>query len=196
MSAAVFLDRDGTIIEEFGYLNRLDRVVFFPWSIDAIRALNAAGFRVIVVTNQAGVARGYYDEAFVRATHALIDQRVRAGRAYIDAYYYCPHHPEGRVDEYRAACECRKPSPGMIRRAEREFGIDPARSFVVGDRWLDVEFGRAAGARSILVRTGYGLNEEARPDDAVRPDLVADNLMEAVAWILRVAPASVPAKRL
>jgi len=185
MSAAVFLDRDGTIIEESGYLNRLDRVVFFPWSIDAIRALNAAGLRVIVVTNQAGVARGYYDEAFVQATHALIDQRVREGRAQIDAFYYCPHHPDGSVARYRGACECRKPATGMIRRAVAEFGIDPARSFVVGDRWLDVEFGRAAGARSILVRTGYGLNEESRPEDAVRPDLVADNLMEAVAWVLR-----------
>ncbi|MBP1637045.1 MAG: gmhB [Acidobacteria bacterium] len=153
MSGAVFLDRDGTIIEEVGYLNRLDRVTFFPWSIDAIRLLNAAGFRVVVVTNQAGVARGYYDEAFVQATHAFIDERVRAGRARVDAYYYCPHHPEGRVPEYRRACDCRKPGPGMIRRAERELGIDPARSFVVGDRWLDVEFGHAAGARSVLVRT-------------------------------------------
>jgi D-glycero-D-manno-heptose 1,7-bisphosphate phosphatase len=185
MSAAVFLDRDGTIIEEVGYLNLLDRVAFFPWTVDAIRALNAAGFRVIVVTNQAGVAQGYYDEAFVRATHALIDQRVRDGGAQIDAFYYCPHHPEGRVPQYRTACECRKPAPGLIHRAEREFGIDPSRSFVVGDRWRDVEFGRAAGARSILVRTGHGLAEEARPEGAPRPDLVADNLVEAVAWILR-----------
>lgn len=185
MNAAVFLDRDGTIIEERGYLNRLDRVTFFPWSIDAIRTLNAAGFVVIVVTNQAGVARGYYDEAFVHATHALIDRRVREGKARIDAYYYCPHHPHGSIAAFSGPCECRKPAPGMIRRAEREFGIDPAHSFVVGDRWLDVEFGRAAGARTVLVRTGYGLNEELRPADAVRPDLVADNLAEAAAWILR-----------
>lgn len=185
MSAAVFLDRDGTIIEEVGYLNLLDRVAFFPWTVDAIRALNAAGFRVIVVTNQAGVAQGYYDEAFVRATHALIDQRVRDGGALIDAFYYCPHHPEGRVAEYRTVCECRKPAPGLIRRAEREFGIDPSRSFTVGDRWRDVEFGQAAGARGILVRTGHGLAEEARLQGPSRPDLVADNLIEAVAWILR-----------
>lgn len=185
MSAAVFLDRDGTIIEEVGYLNRLDRVVFFPWSIDAIRVLNDAGLRVVVVTNQAGVARGYYDEAFVQATHALIDRRVREGRARIDAFYYCPHHPGGRVEAYRGPCECRKPGPGMIHRAQRELGIDPARSYVVGDRWLDVEFGLAAGAASILVRTGYGLNEESRPPDGPRPALVADNLMEAASWILR-----------
>ncbi|MBP7569301.1 MAG: HAD family hydrolase [Acidobacteria bacterium] len=195
MSAAVFLDRDGTIIEEYGYLNRLDRVTFFPWSIDAIRALNAAGLLVFVVTNQAGVARGYYDEAFVKATHALIDRRVRAGRARIDAFYYCPHHPDGSVAAYRTVCGCRKPAPGMIRRAALEYGVDAARSFVVGDRWLDVEFGRTAGARSILVRTGYGLNEESRPANAPRADLVADNLAEAVAWILGVASASVPANR-
>ena len=181
---AVFLDRDGTLIKEVGYLNRLDRVEFFPWTIDAIRVLNRAGFRVIVVTNQAGVARGYFDEALVQATHGFIDERVRAGGAAIDAYYYCPHHPEASVAAYRDACDCRKPLPGMIRRAERELGIDAARSFVVGDRWMDVEFGHAAGARAILVRSGYGTGEEPRAEGAPRADAVVANLMDAVSWIL------------
>ena len=185
MKRAVFLDRDGTVIEEVGYLNRLDRVAFFPWSVDAIRVLNDAGLLVVVVTNQAGVARGYFDEALVRDTHALIDRRLAAGRARVDAYYYCPHHPQGSVEALRRECDCRKPRPGMIHQAARDLGIDVAGSFVVGDRWLDVEMGRAAGAHAVLVRTGYGQNEERRPGESVTADYVADNLMDAASWILR-----------
>ena len=184
MKPAVFLDRDGTVIEEVGYLNRLDRVALFPWSVDAVRVLNEAGFLVIVVTNQAGVARGYFDEALVNDAHALIESRLNAGRARIDAYYYCPHHPDGAVEAYRVACDCRKPQAGMLLRAAREHDIDLARSFVVGDRWLDIRMGQAAGAKTVLVRTGYGLEEEAQPDGVVA-DLVADDLMEASAWIIR-----------
>ena len=185
MKRAVFLDRDGTVIEEVGYLNRLDRVAFFPWSVDAIRVLNDAGLLVVVVTNQAGVARGYFDEALVRDTHALIDRRLTAGRARVDAYYYCPHHPQGVVESLRQACECRKPKPGMIDQAARDLDIDIPGSFVVGDRWLDIEMGRAAGTQVVLVRTGYGQNEERRPEEQVSADYVADNLMDAASWILR-----------
>ena len=185
MKRAVFLDRDGTVIEEVGYLNRLDRVAFFPWSVDAIRVLNDAGLLVVVVTNQAGVARGYFDEALVCETHALIDRRLAAGRARVDAYYYCPHHPDGVVESLRLACECRKPRPGMMRQAARDLDIDIPGSFVVGDRWLDVEMGRAAGATAVLVRTGYGRNEERRPEGQAAADYVADNLMDAASWILR-----------
>jgi D-glycero-D-manno-heptose 1,7-bisphosphate phosphatase len=181
---AVFLDRDGTLIEEVGYLNRLDRVAFFPWSVDAIRVLNDAGLLVVIVTNQAGVARGYFDEALVRETHALIDRRVREGGARIDAYYHCPHHPDGVVEALRQACECRKPKPGMIHQAARDLDIDVPGSFTVGDRWLDVEMGRAAGTTTVLVRTGYGRDEEAHPPGATA-DKVADNLMDAAGWILR-----------
>ncbi|HEY3384190.1 MAG TPA: HAD family hydrolase [Vicinamibacterales bacterium] len=184
MRPAVFLDRDGTVIEEVGYLNRLDRVAFFPWTVDAIRVLNESGFLVVVVTNQAGVARGYFEDAFVKETHAFIDGRLRGGRARIDAYYYCPHHPDGLVPEFTRPCECRKPKPGLIHRAARDLDIDLAHSFVVGDRWLDVELGRAAGTRTVLVRTGYGSDEEARPQDSAPADHVADNLMAAAAWIL------------
>jgi D-glycero-D-manno-heptose 1,7-bisphosphate phosphatase len=189
---AVFLDRDGTVIEEVGYLNRLDRVTFFPWSVDAIRVLNEAGLLVVVVTNQAGVARGYFEEALVRDTHALIDRRLAAGRARVDAYYYCPHHPQGVVEALRQACECRKPKPGMIHQAAQDLDIDVPASFVVGDRWLDVEMARAAGTQAVLVRTGYGQNEERRPDDQVTADYVADNLMDAASWILRRLRAHPP----
>ncbi len=195
MKRAVFLDRDGTVIEEVGYLNRLDRVAFFPWSVDAIRVLNEAGLLVVVVTNQAGVARGYFDEALVRDTHALIDRRLAAGRARVDAYYYCPHHPDGVVESLRRTCECRKPKPGMIHQAACDLDIDVAGSFVVGDRWLDVEMGRAAGTAAVLVRTGYGQNEERRPGDQVAADFVADNLMDAASWILLRLRAQGPGLR-
>jgi D-glycero-D-manno-heptose 1,7-bisphosphate phosphatase len=180
---AVFLDRDGTLIEEVGYLSRLDRIAFFPWSVDAVRVLNDAGFLVMIVTNQAGVARGYFDEALVRDAHAVIDRQLRAGGARIDAYYYCPHHPAAALEPYRVACDCRKPQPGMLLRAAREHSVDLSRSFVVGDRWLDVRLGQAVGAKTVLVRTGYGAEEEAQPDGVIA-DLVADNLMAGAAWII------------
>lgn len=184
MRPAVFLDRDGTIIEEVGYLNRLDRARFFPWTIDAIRNLNHAGFLVVVVTNQSGVGQGYYTEDFVRETHRHLDERVRAGGARIDAYYYCPHHPTARVEAYRRACDCRKPSPGMILQAVRDLGIDLARSYVVGDRWGDVDLARAAGAKAVLLGSGYASGLEERPGETHAADHVAENLASATAWIL------------
>ena len=182
---AVFLDRDGTLIEEVGYLDRADRVALYPWTIDAVRLLNRAGLPVIVVTNQSGVARGFFTEAIVDELHRHISALLAAGGARIDAYYYCPHHPEGHVDGYTRVCDCRKPERGLIDRAVRELDVDPRRSFVVGDRWLDVRLARAVGARGVLVRTGYGAAEEARPAPDVAADAVADNLMGATSWILR-----------
>src|SRR3972149_4109448 len=130
---AVFRDRGGTLIEEVGYLDRLERLAFFPWSVDAVRLLNHAGFLVVVVTNQAGVARGMFEESFVGEAHRYMDETLKAGGARIDAYYHCPHHPDASVAAYRRVCECRKPAPGMLRRAEREIRADLARSLVVGD---------------------------------------------------------------
>jgi D-glycero-D-manno-heptose 1,7-bisphosphate phosphatase len=180
---AVFLDRDGTLIEERGFLDRLDNLQIFPWTADAVRLLNRAGFTTVVVTNQSAIARGMIDEEFLAEVHRQIDARLAPAR--LDAYYFCPHHVESRIEHYRVACECRKPKPGMIARACRELDLDPARSFMVGDRWLDVACGHAAGTRSILVRTGNGAHEEARRPAAVAADAILNNLMEAVAWILR-----------
>jgi D-glycero-D-manno-heptose 1,7-bisphosphate phosphatase len=182
---AVFLDRDGTMIEDVGYLDSLDRVDYYPWTVDAIRMLNRAGLAVVVVTNQSGIARGFLNEAFVQETHRLIDARLAAGGARVDAYYYCPHHPAGRVAGFARACDCRKPGRGMIDRATRDHGLDPARSFVVGDTWLDVGLARAVGARGILVRTGAGAAWEARASSGLAADAVVDNLAAATAWILR-----------
>ena len=182
---AVFLDRDGTLIEEVGYLDRPERVALYPWSVDAIRALNRAGVRVVLVSNQSGVARGFFSEAVVERVHARIADLLGAGGAVIDAYYYCPHHPDGTIAAYARVCECRKPGRGLVDRAVREHGVDPARSFAVGDRWLDVALALAVGARGLLVRTGYGLTEESRPPEGLSADAVVDNLIEAAGWVLR-----------
>jgi len=187
---AVFLDRDGTLIEEVGYLDRPDRVILYPWSTDAIRALNHAGVAIVMVTNQSGIARGFFTEAVVDRVHRTIADLLAAGGAHLDAYYYCPHHPHGSVREYARACDCRKPGRALVDRAVEELGVDPARSFTVGDRWLDVELARKVGARGVLVRTGYGAAEEHRPAAGVTADAIVNNLVEAASWILeRVAGA-------
>jgi D-glycero-D-manno-heptose 1,7-bisphosphate phosphatase len=183
--AAVFLDRDGTLIEDVGYLESLDRLSFFPWTADAVRALNRAGLAVVVVTNQSGVARGYFDDAFVDETHRQMSARLAESGARIDAYYYCPHHPDGTVQAYRGHCDCRKPGRGLIDRAAAGLGLEPARSFVVGDKWTDVRLGRAIDARAILVRTGSGAMAERRPIPGLTADAVVDNLAAAASWILQ-----------
>jgi len=177
------MDRDGTLIEEVGYLDRLDRLDIFPYSVDAVRLLNRAGFAVVVVTNQSGIARGYFDEAFVDGVHARLATVFERGGARIDAFYYCPHLPDGAVAAFRQACDCRKPRPGLLQRAARELQLDPRRSFVIGDRSNDVEAGRAFGAATVLVRTGYG--SAAAASTAAGATAVAGNLIEAVSWILR-----------
>jgi D-glycero-D-manno-heptose 1,7-bisphosphate phosphatase len=183
-ASAVFLDRDGTLIEEVGYLDRVERVALYPWSVDAVRALNRSGLRVVLVTNQSGIARGFFTEAIVDEVHGRIASQLEAGGARIDAYYYCPHHPDGKIAQYARRCDCRKPSPGLVDRAARELGVDPRRSFVVGDRWLDVQLARAVGARGLLVRTGYGRTEESKQPEGVEADAVVNNLIEAASWIL------------
>jgi D-glycero-D-manno-heptose 1,7-bisphosphate phosphatase len=183
----VFLDRDGTLIEERGYLDRLDLLRPFPWTADAIRLLNRAGFATVVVTNQAAIARGVIDEPFLHQVHRTLDGILAAGRAHIDAYYFCPHHPDAERAEYRQTCRCRKPGPAMIEQACRELQLDPARSVIVGDKWLDVGAGHAAGTRAVLVRTGHGAHQAERPPAGMHADAILNNLMEAVGWILRTS---------
>jgi D-glycero-D-manno-heptose 1,7-bisphosphate phosphatase len=180
---AVFLDRDGTIIEDVGYLDAVERIVWYPWSVDAIRALNRAGFPVVVITNQAGVARGYFTEALVHEVHRALDARLTGGGARVDAYYHCPHHPDGSVAEYRQQCDCRKPGCGMIQRAAIDLGLDPARSVVVGDAWSDIAAARAAGARALLVGPDGRRLKDKRGFE-VEPDAYMDHLAAAASWIL------------
>ena len=186
MRPAVFLDRDGTLIEERGYLHDPDGIALFPSTAPAIVRLRAAGFAIVVVTNQAGVARGLFDEDAVRRVHEKLDALLAPAGAAPDAYYYCPHHPEGAVAAYRVACACRKPEPGLVARAARDLGLDVARSFVVGDKWIDVELANRAGARGMLVRTGYGAFAEA-PPPGVRVEAVVPTLAEAADAILAAA---------
>jgi D-glycero-D-manno-heptose 1,7-bisphosphate phosphatase len=184
VKAAVFLDRDGTIVEDVGYLHRPDQLAIFPWTVEAIRALNRAGLPVIVVTNQSAIARGILTEPALDEIHRELDRALTAGGATVDAYYYCPHHPEGQVAEYAIVCGCRKPAAGMIERAERDLGVDPGRSYVVGDSWVDVGLARAVGARALLVRSGHGAEQEASRPRHLDADAVLDNLAAAASWIL------------
>jgi len=177
---AVFLDRDGTIAEEVGYLDHLSRFRMFPFVGQAIRQFNGAKLPVVVITNQSGVARGYFPESLITAVHELMTTQLAKEGAHVDALYYCPHKEAD-------ACACRKPRPGMLESAAREHGLDLRRSFVVGDRYGDIELAHGVGARAILVRTGYGGGQMQR-DSAnwpAQPDFVAENLAEAADWILR-----------
>jgi len=185
MRAAVFLDRDGTLIEERGHVDRLGLRELVPWTPDALRLLNRAGYATVVITNQSSVGRGIVHESFLSEVHAALDARLALGNARIDRYYFCPHHPDATLERYRVACRCRKPGPGMIEQACREMGIDPQRSVMSGDRWLDVACGQAAGTRTVLVRSGHGAHEEPDAREDARADAILNNLMEAVGWILR-----------
>lgn len=191
MTPAVFLDRDGTMIEDVGYLRRVEDVTFFPWTIDAIRALGRAGLVPVVVTNQSAIARGLLTAHELERIHGAMAQALEAGGARVAAYYYCPHHPDGSVAEYATVCDCRKPARGLVDRAARDLSLDPARSFLVGDKWLDVGLARAVGARAILVRTGAGALEAANPPPDLEADAVVDNLAAAASWILRTVRAEV-----
>lgn len=184
----VFLDRDGTISEEVGYINHPSRLQVYPWAFQAIRLLNEKGLRVVVVTNQAGVARGYFKEELVlEVNRRLRDELVRGG-ASVDAIYYCPHHPSAGDPPYRQDCDCRKPKTGMLQRAVDEFGIELSRSFVVGDRYGDIELAYNAGAHSIFLLSGYGLGEYEyqRQNWHSQPEWIAKDLLEASQIILRL----------
>jgi D-glycero-D-manno-heptose 1,7-bisphosphate phosphatase len=153
----------------------------------SIKLLNDAGFLVIVVTNQSGVARGFYDEPAVDILHAHIQQLLVGYGAKINAFYRCPHHPTEGIGDYRLDCDCRKGSPGMLLQAAREHGIDLARSFMIGDKVADVEAGIRAGCRPILVRTGYGSAEEPRVASQFPDTKVCGDLPAAVAFVLGVS---------
>ncbi|HLL16205.1 MAG TPA: HAD family hydrolase [Pyrinomonadaceae bacterium] len=184
---AVFIDRDGTISEEVGYVNHPSRYRVFPYAAEAIKLLNEAGWLAVLVTNQAGVARGYFSEEVIGAVHALLARELEAGGARLDAIYYCPHHPSVGEPPYRFDCDCRKPRPGLVRRAAVDLDIDIAHSWMVGDRYGDTELARNAGLRAAFVLSGYGRGEweYQRGEWRHQPDLVAENLLEAVRLITK-----------
>jgi D-glycero-D-manno-heptose 1,7-bisphosphate phosphatase len=193
VTPAVFLDRDGTMIYDVGYLGRLNDLRWFPYTVEAVRLLNRAGFLVFVTTNQGGIGLGYYTEAFVLDLHERMHAVLAAGGARVDGWFYCPHHPGASIEALRIACGCRKPAIGMIEQAEARFAIDRSRSFVVGDKLADLEMAGRAGVRGVLVRTGYGEDVVRSCGGGAVPGAasVATDLMAATAWILDdVAAAS------
>ncbi len=187
MNRAVFFDRDGTVTEEVGYLTDLSKMHLIPGAGMAIKKLNDAGFKVILVTNQSGVARGYFPESQVHAAHKMLEQMLQIEGARLDGIYYCPHHPSAGNSEYTMACDCRKPGTGLLDRASRDFDIDIKQSYVVGDKWSDIELAQRAGTRgAVLVGTGFGTEDagNVRPELISDPDYTAHDISDAVEWIL------------
>ena len=178
---AVFVDRDGTINEESGYLFRKEDCRFIPGALAAIVQLNKAGFRVVVITNQSGIARGYYSADDLEQLHLHMADEIAAAGGRIDGWYHCPHHPDYPADD--AQCDCRKPLPGLLQRAAQELAIDLASSWMVGDKLADITAGVAAGCQTILVRTGYGSSEA---HSAPEGQLILDDLGAASAHIIKL----------
>jgi D-glycero-D-manno-heptose 1,7-bisphosphate phosphatase len=183
---AVFMDRDGCLTEEVGYVNHASRIRLLPRTAAAVRRLNQAGVAAVMVTNQAGVARGYFPEAVLHEANARMCRELEAAGARLDGLYVCMHHPSEGRPPYRAECDCRKPRPGLIKRAAMELGLDLAASVMVGDKLSDVAAAHAAGTAGVLVLTGYGRGEweYQREVQAVTPDHVAEDLLDAVDWAL------------
>jgi D-glycero-D-manno-heptose 1,7-bisphosphate phosphatase len=184
---AVFLDRDGTINEQMGYINHLSRFRILPGVPEAIKLLNDNNFLVIVVTNQSGVARGYFPPGLVDEINLYMKDTLKKKGAHIDAIFFCPHYPRSHLKEYAIDCDCRKPKTGMIEQARDSFDIDMSRSCVIGDHFTDIEMAHNCGLRSIMVKTGYGLGEADYivPGMDHKPEYVANDLLDAVKWILK-----------
>jgi D-glycero-D-manno-heptose 1,7-bisphosphate phosphatase len=187
---AVFLDRDGTINEEVGYLDSLDKFKIIPRAYEAIRLINKSVMKAVIISNQAGVARGLFTEDFVKMTHEHLQTVLRQKGAYIDKFYYCPHHPTEGIGIYLQQCSCRKPAPGMLLQAAQDLNIDLTRSYLVGDRFRDMEAAKKVRVKGVLVKTGYGQDflQDDGQDKATeenKPDFIVTDILEAVKWILK-----------
>jgi D-glycero-D-manno-heptose 1,7-bisphosphate phosphatase len=182
---AVFVDRDGTINEQMGYINHLKRFIILPGVSDAIRLLNQHNYLVIVVSNQSGVARGYFPIDLVHEIHEFMLREMAKAGAIIHGVFFCPHYPGGEVKKYAIECNCRKPRPGLIEMACREFDIDISCSYMVGDRYTDIELADRCNLKGIMVKTGYGMGdiEYVLPFKDLHPVYIADDLLDAVRWI-------------
>ena len=187
MRPAVFIDRDGTINKQCGYINHISRFVLLPGVGEAISLLNKNNHIVVVTSNQSGVARGYFPIQLVKDIHDVMVLELKKYNAYVDRIYFCPHHPDGIVPEYSRECSCRKPNIGLIKQAQDELGIDMETSYVIGDRLLDIEFAHNANLPGILVLTGYGKGEVqySMSHKSITPAYVAEDLLGAVQWILK-----------
>jgi D-glycero-D-manno-heptose 1,7-bisphosphate phosphatase len=181
----VFLDRDGTICEEVGYLDSVDQMKLIPRSGEAVALLNRKGFKVVVITNQAGVARGFFPEAILEDLHAQMIRLLKAEGAEVDGIYYCPHHPTDGSPPYLRECNCRKPATGLLEKAAADLNLDLSSAFMIGDHFSDVECGQRIGAETVLLLTGHGLEALAKKESwPTLPSHIAADLYEAVQWIL------------
>ncbi len=182
MNKAVFLDRDGVITEEPPYYaHKIDQLELIPKSAEAIKLLNESGFKVIVVSNQSGVARGYYQEKDIEIYNRAMKRKLEEKNAYIDAIYYCPHYSEATIEKYKIDCECRKPKPGMLKRAERDLKLDLKCSFLIGDKMSDIEAGYRAGCKTLLVLTGQGNGESKKISEMdIKPNYISKDLFTAI----------------
>jgi len=187
VSKAVFLDRDGVITKEPPYYaHKIEQLELIPKSAEAIKLLNESRFKVIVVSNQSGVARGYYREKDIEIYNRAMQKKIEEKNAYIDAIYYCPHYPKATIKEYRIDCDCRKPKPGMLKRAKKDLDLDLKCSFLVGDKMSDIEAGYRAGCKTILVLTGQGNDELKKISEMdIKPNYILRDLYTAVQTINR-----------
>ena len=183
---AIFLDRDGTLNEEDGHITTPEKFRLYSYAAEAVRLINQSGRMAVVLTNQSGVARDYLTEATLLRIHERMEESLRLQGARIDAIYYCAHHPDYGSPPYRLDCDCRKPKPGLVERAARDFNLDLSRCYVIGDRYRDIEAGQVVGARGVMVLTGFGREEyeAGRQHWPRQPDHIAEDLLEAVKWIL------------
>lgn len=184
---AVFLDRDGTVNEQMGYINHISRFHLLPNAAKAIKLLNDQDIPVIIVSNQSGLARGYFPKELLVEVHEKMNVLLNQEGASIDGLYYCPHHPEAKEEEFRQACSCRKPKTGMLKQAAEELNLDLAKSFLVGDRWSDIKCAQGAGCTPVLVLTGYGRGDQKYigPTQDIQPSFVAEDLLQAAEWIIK-----------
>jgi D,D-heptose 1,7-bisphosphate phosphatase len=185
---AVFMDRDGTINEEVGYLSKLNQLKIFSSTFEAIRIINESGMKAVVITNQSGVARGFFNKDFVNTVHARINEMLQKKGAFIDRFYYCPHHPTEGSGVYKIDCGCRKPEPGMFLKAAEEMDINLASSYMIGDMPKDIQAARSAGVKGILVQTGY----EGNVIPAGNPVYTAQDILDAVRWIMKDQKSEYP----
>ena len=187
LEKVVFLDRDGTINEEVHYLHKPEDLHFLDGGSQAVRMLRQAGFKLVVITNQAGVARGYYTCKDVERLHEYMNEQLKKEGAWIDAFYYCPHHPVYGVGKYKQVCHCRKPEIGMFEMAEKRFFVEKSHSYMIGDKWIDIEAGLRYGVKGILVGTGYGFSlKKEMEEKGERPiyDFYAKTLVDAANYII------------
>jgi D-glycero-D-manno-heptose 1,7-bisphosphate phosphatase len=179
MNKAIFLDRDGTIIEEKGYICKLSESEIFPFAFDAVKRMNAQGFKVIVVTNQSSIARGICKKEDVEKMHADIQYEFEKNNAHIHRFYYCPYHKNGIIEEFKIEHPWRKPEPGMLLQAAKDFNLDLSASYMIGDDTIDIFAGINAGSKTTLILTGKGKETKKKLQDLnIKPDFISENILD------------------